>query len=403
MAFAKDYREEITLAYYCFYSALTIAMFIVGTIFLRNRDRRDEQRREWRQFAEKISSEYSKLEDEGIPRKISQVKENFEKLSVILDITGVDVLRYMLDDDHRQHFKTTELENLREDLQSIFQLFNVCSWLLLLGKVPKNIKEELKDLVTDLGEMTYPLFKGERRKIILKCVKHFGSSCPKPKTEKRVSKLDASIGVTVPYVDILRFGSPVGSQDVNAVYGFRDYIKCTKFSLNRTVTNQGRNQDDLTFLTKLHEDLEDPRYMTNFATQWRELQPEPFSKLIEQVNQNDTNEVVLMKFIHEVRVYIHLFLNDSCEQINLTTLRNVREEVTAFRTTEEVVKGICARFIMDFQDIQTSRDHCNSQEFCDELIQLWDKLCKIQKILRENNRPKTSALSTTPTKLETMV
>ncbi|KAJ7392833.1 hypothetical protein OS493_010493 [Desmophyllum pertusum] len=386
-------------------------MFIVGTIFLRNRDRRDEQRRErrqfeerisreWRQFAEKISGEYSKLKDKGIPRKISQVKENFEKLSIILDITGVDVLRYMLDDDHRQHFKTTELENLREDLQSIFQLFNVCSSLLLLGEVPTNIKEELKDLVTDLGEMTYPLFKGERRKIILKCVENFGSSCPKPETESRVSELDASIGVTVPYVDLLRFGTQPEqpyflTRGVNAGRFVQsatsetelDYsIKCTTFSLNRIVTNQGRNQGDLTFLTQLHKDLEDPRYMTDFATRWRELKPEPFSNLIKQVNHNDTNEVVLVKFTHEVRVYIHLFLNDSCEQINLTTLRNVWKKVTALRPTEAMVKKNCERFIMDLQGIQESPYHCNSQEFCVELTQLWNKLGEIQ-IIRENNRP----------------
>ncbi|KAJ7380798.1 hypothetical protein OS493_007180 [Desmophyllum pertusum] len=386
MAFAKDYREEITLAYYCFYSALTIAMFIVGTIFLRNRDRRDEQRREWRQFeerisrewrqfAEKISSEYSKLKAEGIPRKISKVKDNFEKLSIIFEITGVDVLRYMLDDDNRQHFKTTQLENLREDLQSIFQLFNVCSSLLLLGKVPKNIKEELKDLVTDLGEMTYPLFKGERRKIILKCVEHFGNSRRDPETERRSSELDARLEEAIPYLNNLRFGT------FNL-----DYSECSNFSLNVTVTNQVCRQADLTFLiTELHKDLEDTRYMTDFATKWREQQPTPFFNLIDPVNRSDTDEDVHVKFLHEVRVYIHLFLNEDKlvqyhEQITviMITLRDVSKEVKEIRPTEVIVKETCERLIEDLQSLHSSPPHCNSQEFCDKLTQLKDTLCEIQ-------------------------
>lgn len=37
MDFAKAYKVEITLAYYCFNLSLTIAIFIFGTIYLRHR------------------------------------------------------------------------------------------------------------------------------------------------------------------------------------------------------------------------------------------------------------------------------------------------------------------------------------------------------------------------------
>lgn len=173
MAFAKDYTEEITLGYYCFNLAFTIAFFIFGTIYLRHRDKRDQQRREWRQFAERIYSEYSKLKDKDIPRRISKVRGTFEKIQINSKTTGLDVLRYMLAEGNYESFKTIQLECLREDLQLIFSLFNVCSSLLLLGKVPKNVKEELKDVISDLGKMSVPFFKGKQRKIILKCLEHF--------------------------------------------------------------------------------------------------------------------------------------------------------------------------------------------------------------------------------------
>ncbi|KAL9953045.1 hypothetical protein ACROYT_G040396, partial [Oculina patagonica] len=187
MAFAKDYKEEITLAYYCFSLALTIAVLIFGTIYLWYRDRRDQQRREWRQFAERIYSEYnSKLKAKDIPRKVSKVRDTFQKIRMNSTISGLDVLRYMLTDSNYERSKTTQLECLREDLLSIFQLFNVCYSLLLLGKIPKNIKEELTDVVTELGDIALPFFKGKQRKIILKCLEHFANGRLKPKTERKV-------------------------------------------------------------------------------------------------------------------------------------------------------------------------------------------------------------------------
>ena len=210
MAFAKDYREEITLRYYCFNLALAMAFFIFGTIYLWLRDKRDQQRREWRQFAERIYSEYSKLKDKGITRKISKVKD--KKIRMHSEITGLDVLRYMLAEGNYERSKTTQLECLREDLQSIFPLFNVCSSLLLLGNVPKNIKEELIDVISDLGKMTVPFFKGKQREIILRCLKHFSNDRQKLETERRIRELDSRLEGDIPYVkNYLIFGTKDGS------------------------------------------------------------------------------------------------------------------------------------------------------------------------------------------------
>lgn len=412
MAFAKDYTEEITLGYYCFNLALAMAFFIFGTIYLRHRDKRDQQRKEWRQFAERIYSEYSKLKDKGIPRRISKVRDTFAKIRMDSTVTGLDVLRSMLAEANYERSKTTQLECLREDLLSIFQLFNVCSSLLLLGKVPKNIREELTDVVSDLGKMAVPFFEGKQRKIILKCLEHFSNGRPKPETERRIRELDPRLEATVPYVkSCLLFGAPEGSLPRQPYFspgpfdlgGFHenghDYSKCSNFSLLVKESDpQGSNGSYVMSLKNLHKDLEDPRYLADFARELRKKQPARRLKLIEQITHLDTDERVVEKVLHEVRVYIHLLLNGSPDhekiRVNVTRLRKVQEEVTKVRATETIVKGICERLIEDLQRLQASQYHCNSEEFCEKLQQLQNKLHDIQ-IIRANNSSSLPSTSQT--------
>lgn len=412
MAFAKDYTEEITLGYYCFNLAFTIAFFIFGTIYLRHRDKRDQQRREWRQFAERIYSEYSKLKDKDIPRRISKVRGTFEKIQINSKTTGLDVLRYMLAEGNYESFKTIQLECLREDLQLIFSLFNVCSSLLLLGKVPKNVKEELKDVISDLGKMSVPFFKGKQRKIILKCLEHFSTDRPEHETERRIRELDDGLEQAVPYVkSCLIFGFsehqydlPAGSFDLAGFHGGiktlklenrREYSQLSNFSLCIKENNPRRS--DLTSLQDLHKDLEDPRYLTDFARELRKKPPVPRLDLIELITHLDTDKSVVEKVLHQVRVYIHLLLNGSQQheqiRVNVTRLCKVQEEITKVRPTEAVVKGICERFIEDLERIQASKYHCNSEEFCEKLVQLRHAFQEIQ-FIRVSGNMGTSLPST---------
>lgn len=70
-------------------------------------------------------------------------------------------------------FKIIELECFYKDLQLIFQLFSDIYFLLFfLGKVLKYVKEELKDVVIELGMMVKFFFKGGKCKMILKCFKN---------------------------------------------------------------------------------------------------------------------------------------------------------------------------------------------------------------------------------------
>ena len=398
MAFAKDYTEEITLGYYCLNLAFAMAFFIFGTIYLRHRDKRDQQRREWRQFAERIYSEYSKLKDKDIPWRISKVRGTFEKIQINSTTAGLDVLRYMLAEGNYESFKTIQLECLREDLQLIFSLFNVCSSLLLLGEVPKNVKEELKDVISDLGKMAVPFFKGKQRKIILKCLEHFSTDKPEPETERRIREVDDRLEAAVPYVkSCLIFGTsehlydlPAGSFDLAGFHGARktmelenrrDYSKCRNFSLCMKENNPQRS--DLISLRDLHKDLEDPRYLADLARELRKKPPVPRLNLIEQITHLDTDKRVVEKVLHEVRVYIYLILRSQQQEqirVNVTRLCKVQEEITKVRPTEAVVKAICERFIGDLERIQGSKYHCNSEDFCEKLRRLLDKLQEIQLI-----------------------
>ena len=130
-------------------------------------------------------------------------------------ITGVDVLRYMLAEGNyeRSDYKTIELECLHRDSQSIFQLFSgVHSSLPLLGKLPKYVKEELKDVVTELGVMAVPFFKRGKRDMILKCLKNVSNSRSNPEAEMKIRELDNRLEEAIPYVkSCLIFGTSKGS------------------------------------------------------------------------------------------------------------------------------------------------------------------------------------------------
>ena len=174
----KENAELITLIYYCFSIGLTIVISVGGTFYLRRRDRRDHQRREWRRFAERIHTDYSKLKSKDIPQKISKVKNTFEAILINSTVTGLDVLRYMLTDDNYRNFasESPQLKALREDLHMIFLPLNICSSLFLLGEVPINIKEELRLVVEELGNLAEPFLTGEEQRVALKCLEHFGSN-----------------------------------------------------------------------------------------------------------------------------------------------------------------------------------------------------------------------------------
>lgn len=179
------------------------------------------------------------------------------------------------------------------------------------------------------------------------------------------------------------------------------YSECSKFSLYVNGNNPRRSDSELiSILQGLHKDLEDPRYLADFARELRNKPPVPRLDSIEEIRpHHDTDKRVVEKVLHEVRLYIYLLLTRSQQQeqirVNVTRLRKIQKEihVTRVRPTEAVVKEICERFIKDLERIQASQYHCNSEDFYMKLEQLWHTLQEIQ-IIRVSGNSGTSLPST---------
>ena len=194
--FAEEYAELITFVYYCSNISLTAVFFLFGTCFLRYRDRkyqkrkddeegRNHQKREWRKFAERMNDDYRNLRSNQTLEKILKVKKTFEDLKVHSKVTGLDVLRYWLADDRHRNVwsESPQLRALREDLHTIFLQLNLCSSLIHLGEVPKNITEELRYVVEELGNVAKPFLTGDKLKIASTCLKYFGRPVKKEEEE----------------------------------------------------------------------------------------------------------------------------------------------------------------------------------------------------------------------------
>ena len=120
-------------------------------------DRRNHKRREWRQFSEKINADYSKLKSKDILRKISKVKNTFEHMRIHSTVTGLDVLRYMLNDDNYRNLvsESPHLQALREDLHMIFLPLNLCSSSVAsLGRSATIYKGRIKICGGRVGEFS---------------------------------------------------------------------------------------------------------------------------------------------------------------------------------------------------------------------------------------------------------
>ena len=200
-AFAKNYAESITLVYYCFTGLIAFAAFAIGNVYLWKRDQknqkerskeereyqerrqeydrecherrrkedrehqdrryqeesRDHRRREWRQFSDRINADYSELKSKDIPRKISKVKDTFEHMRIHSTVTGLDVLRYMLNDDNYRNLvsESPHLQALREDLHMIFLPLNLCSSSVAsLGRSATIYKGRIKICGGRVGEFS---------------------------------------------------------------------------------------------------------------------------------------------------------------------------------------------------------------------------------------------------------
>ena len=382
--FAEEYADLITFAYYCSNFSLTVVAFIFGTCFLRYRDRkyqkskedeegRNHQRREWRKFAERINKDYSKLRRKRILENILKVKKTFEDLKVHSKVTGLDVLRYWLADDRHRNVwsESPQLRALREDLHTIFLQLNFCSSLIHLGEVPKNITEELRYVVEELGNVAKPFLSDEKLEVALTCLEHFVGDKPdaKPKREE----LDKLFKKIVPYVNSLKFGDDDGREP--------HYSQCIKFSFNASIPNN----INCLFLENLHDILENEKCKTSLVRNIKDQLAESPFKLIDCISDEDSDEVVLAKVQHEVRYYIHyLQENQPLTKIdginvagNMERLRQLCEEMIDPSLPKKAVTMFLKRCIGDLEQIvDKPGEHLCNYTFLGEFQALWESKVK---------------------------
>ena len=457
--FAEEYAELITFVYYCSNISLTAVVFLFGTCFLWYRDRkyqkrkddeegRNHQRREWRKFAERMNDDYRNLRSNQTLEKILKVKKTFEDLKVHSKVTGLDVLRYWLADDRHRNVwsESPQLRALREDLHTIFLQLNFCSSLIHLGEVPKNITEELRYVVEELGNVAKPFLTGDKLKVASTCLKHFGRPVKKqeedegggggggeeegggeggggeeegggegggggrlvqgggggrrrrrrrrrgggeeerggrgggeeerggrggggdiPGAETKREELDQSVEEIVPYVNSLKFddGRRPPTNDGSPL----DYSQLIKFSFNVSMPN-----NHYVFLEGLHCILEKEENKTSLARNIRDQLAELPLNLIDPFSDEDSNEDVLVKVLHEARYYIHYLQNnqplpeiDGINAVgNMERLRQLLEELRAspVKIVTQMFLRRCIDELKPFAD-NPGKHLCNTEFFND--------------------------------------
>ena len=392
--FAEEYAELITFVYYCSNISLTAVVFLFGTCFLWYRDRkyqkrkddeegRNHQRREWRKFAERINKDYSKLRRKRILENILKVKKTFEDLKVHSKVTGLDVLRYWLADDRHRNVwsESPQLRALREDLHTIFLQLNFCSSLIHLGEVPKNITEELRYVVEELGNVAKPFLTGDKLKVASTCLKHFGRPVKKEEEEEgggggggeeeEEKKFYGLVEGNIPYLDSLKFGdNDHRDSSTSSPPPPVDYSQ-SKFLFNVSMPN-----DKHKFLWKLHDNLEKGEGKTLLVRMFKDRQAELPLNLTDLIGDEDSDEVVLAKVLHEVRYYIHHLQNNrELWEIdgtnNVDRLRQVHKEITERRLIEDAFKQFLEKCIFDLQEKVDSPHFLDDGELYRDFSKFW--------------------------------
>ena len=395
--FAEEYAELITFVYYCSNISLTAVVFLFGTCFLWYRDRkyqkrkddeegRNHQRREWRKFAERINKDYSKLRRKRILENILKVKKTFEDLKVHSKVTGLDVLRYWLADDRHRNVwsESPQLRALREDLHTIFLQLNFCSSLIHLGEVPKNITEELRYVVEELGNVAKPFLTGDKLKVASTCLKHFGRPVKKEEEgggggggeEEEEKKLYELVEGNIPYVDSLKFGdNDHRDSSTSSPPPPVDYSQ-SKFLFNVSMPNNEYN-----FLQKLHDNLEKGKGKTLLVRKFKDRQAEPPPNLTDPIGDEDSDEVVLAKVLHEVRYYIHHLQNNrelweiggTNTVVNVDRLCQVQEEITG-TLKENAFKEFLEKCVFNLQKIVNYSPHfLDDDELFRNFSKFWEE------------------------------
>ena len=306
----------------------------------------EDQNREWRRFADEFFKKYTESQD--ILEKLSKVKNTAECMPIHSEVTGLDVLRYMLSNANYYNFesKSPELRALRKNYLGIFSQLKYCSASLPSGIAPEEIMEFLRELVEELWKVVEPFLTSEQQRTALKCRERFGSNRASNTATEHDTRRESEVDVKsiIPYVDSLQFGGSDAKM-------FLIYLPGVDKALKDYNDNERNN---LQFLRKRNKQLE-----TQSATFFREHQAKRPVGSVEQIRKHDSNEVILMKVRHEVRLYIHLILSQSLsisenEQVNrnINSLREIHLNNMASQAMGDQIKEVSCHVCRKLEAIE---------------------------------------------------
>ena len=320
-------------------------------------DERDERNREaeWRTCVDRIFANHSVNED--IQQKLRKVKNTFKCKLIHSKVTWLDVLRYMLTDDNDYDFESESppLKALRADVLKISKLLDIWCALLPTGEAPETIKITLRREVKELWELVEPFLTGKPRSIALESLQCFDRKISSNAETMRATGIESKVDVKaiVPYVNSLQFGGSDAKKlqtdfpGVDKALEDCNYSEGQNFCLHLKATT---SEENFQFLTSLNGVLQRG---TQFARIIREhLAKHPLT-LLDQISHSDNDEVILMKIVHVVRLYIHFLLNKhpraSFSEENMESLFKLHEEIMSVLPIEEQIKDMYCSLSRKFQ------------------------------------------------------
>ena len=307
---ARDNWDLIMFLYFLVSSCLQFALIGLGFMYVmqkgrqqRDKENKDEQLRhrkyrrdedlrfkhehsnqrmpEWRKFSKAVNIlvEYMILKRTKTLRRLQQVAKSFTEIRILAHINGLEVLRYMINEE--ESFHSTELDQLRLDLEPVLVLLNQCWSLCLLSGIPRHVKEEVRRIFIELGSLAL-LFISEqsRRSIIKRCLRDF--DCYNQHESLSGEQLEKEI----PYVKYIQFG-----------HGEQCYATCDNFTYNLDPFNPRVPQ----FLGELHLNLihgkKSAEYALSFAKKMQKTKTD-------WINEDATDEEMVLKLMHDVRCHV---------------------------------------------------------------------------------------------------
>ena len=156
--------------------------------------------------------------------------------------------------------------------------------------------------------------------------------------------------------------------------------------------------NEYNFLQKLHDNLEKGKGKTLLVRKFKDRQAEPPPNLTDPIGDEDSDEVVLAKVLHEVRYYIHHLQNNqelwkiggSNTENNVARLGQVHETIME-TFTEIVFKKFLKNCIVDLKNIvNDSPIFLNDKELYDSFEKFWNEQVETKFTTTSQSLPQSS-------------